>query len=217
MATLTALYIVLFCFIRIQSKNLLKGTSSTEHKSHSQSTHELQTWEANLESGKGDQTLAASQILTTRTVTVNTEERLHHSSPMQSYRRMKKVSITLLIYPLLYFFLTMPLAVSRIAEFTGKEWGLTFAYVGAAIFDCSGLANVLLYTTTRKGIITWSCFKRRQSPAPPEFTPRDVRTHNDLRPTPSSKCLASSVTSLSNNIAHPKPVSDSDSELEQRV
>jgi len=46
--------------------------------------------------------------------------------------------------------------MSRIAEFAGHEWGLNFAYFGAALFECTGFVNVLLYTSTRKGIVSWN-------------------------------------------------------------
>ena len=113
------------------------------------SAHGLRPWEVNLEGGKGEEQLDSSQITTTRTVTVSTQERPVQpvgvdKSGQQVRQRMNRVSTILLLYPVIYIILTMPLAISRIAEFAGQEWGLTYVYVGAAIFDCSGLANVLL-------------------------------------------------------------------------
>ena len=70
-------------------------------------------------------------------------------------RRMKHVSLTMLCDPVLYIFLTMTLSIARISEFAGKPWSLQQVYVGAAIYECSGIVNVLLYTATRKGIISW--------------------------------------------------------------
>jgi hypothetical protein len=99
------------------------------------------------------------------------------TNPPIAHAVIRSTYDTGLNYSLLYFFLTMPLVVSRIAEFTGHEWSLTFAYVGAAILDCSGLANVLLYTITRKGITKWSWFKRGRSTAPPQFETHNTSGH----------------------------------------
>jgi hypothetical protein len=69
---------------------------------------------------------------------------------------MNKVSVTLIIYPVLYMIVTLPICISRIAEFAGKDMGLPFVYFGAALFECTGWMNVLLYTSTRKGIVSWN-------------------------------------------------------------
>ena len=227
MAALTVLYSILFCFIRIQSKNLLKatyGSSRSQSTSHDQSPHGLRPWEVNLEGGKGEEQLDSSQIITTRTVTVSTQERPVQpvgvdKSGQQVRQRMNRVSTILLLYPVIYIILTMPLAISRIAEFAGQEWGLTYVYVGAAIFDCSGLANVLLYTTTRKGIISWSWFKRqRQAPAPLQLRQHSIQLQVPLHSmADSSEFSAGSIASLKNNIAHPASIDHSDSESEQHI
>lgn len=55
--------------------------------------------------------------------------------------------------------LTLPISISRISEFRGQELGLTFAYFGAALFECTGFINVLLYMGTRKGLVSWNRLK----------------------------------------------------------
>ena len=71
MFALTILYCILFFYIRIQLKNFRKVASSSEI----QSSHELQSWQANLEAGTPEQPTAPKQIITTQTVTVTTEDR----------------------------------------------------------------------------------------------------------------------------------------------
>lgn len=69
---------------------------------------------------------------------------------------MKQVSLTLLFYPAAYIVVLMPLSIARLRQFSGRNPSLAFTYTAAAIFDCQGFINVLLYTTTRKGLIAWN-------------------------------------------------------------
>jgi hypothetical protein len=184
MFALTILYCILFFYIRIQLKNFRKITSSSER----QSSHELQSWQANLEAGPPEQPAAPKQIITTQTVTVTTEDRPQrrtmNTEADRAHKRMNQVALTLLCYPIMYICLTMPLSITRLSYFAGNNWGLTSIYVGASIYCCSGFVNVLLYTATRKGIISWnSLFKRRKGTtnssgnAPPPYNPHYPGSH----------------------------------------
>src|SRR5271155_1062443 len=180
MATLTILYSVLFFFLRAQTKHLIAGTT-TDHPTTDDlrmTTHSQ--WEVTLGT-EGDDVEAAPPrpdggVIVTKSVVVYTEGPTDSRTPRpnaparRTYNRMNKVSVTLLIYPVLYILLTMPISISRIAQFAGQQWGLTFAHFGAALFSCTGFINVLLYTSTRKGLVSWSRMK---------FWKRD---ENDLRP-----------------------------------
>src|SRR5271169_2782574 len=173
MLALTILYCILFFYIRIQLKNFRKATSTSEIHSW----HETSNWQANLEAGPPEQSTLPKQIITTQTVTVTTEERpvQRHAmkvEPDRAHQRMNQVALTLLFYPLMYICLTMPLVITRVSEFAGKQWGLTSIYVGASIYCCSGFFNVLLYTATRKGIISWDwLFRKRRSSTSSAVTP----------------------------------------------
>jgi hypothetical protein len=115
-------------------------------------------------------------VMITKSVAVYTESPTNSRTPRpnaparRTYNRINKVSVTLLIYPVLYILLTMPISISRIAQFAGQQWGLAFAHFGAAFFSCTGFINVLLYTSTRKGLVSWSRLKFWK------------RCENDLRP-----------------------------------
>jgi hypothetical protein len=179
MFSLTILYVILFFYIRVQLKNFRKAASSSEIHS----AHELATWQANLEAGQAVQTTAPQQIITTKTVTVTTEDRPQRrvlSDAERAHRRMSHVALTLLCYPISYICLTMPLSITRLSQFAGKEPSLGAVYAGATIFCCTGLVNVLLYTATRKGIISWNwLWPRRRSSSrsakeiapPPPYNP----------------------------------------------
>jgi hypothetical protein len=185
MFALTTLYCILFFYIRLQLKNFRKAASTSELHS----SHELQSWQANLEAGVTQIVTAPKQIITTKTVTVTTEERPNPRRPQsdaeRAHRRMNQVALTLLCYPIMYICLTMPLSITRISEFAGKEWTLPGIYAGASIYCCSGFMNVLLYTLTRKGIISWDwLFGKRKEPEqnvqspPPPYNPLYPGTHN---------------------------------------
>jgi hypothetical protein len=159
MVTLTILYSILFFFLRAQTKRLLNA-SGTDLRTDDLTRTTNSQWEVRC--GPEDDLEAppvrsSGPVIVTRSVTVNTES---PANPRTNARRtcdqINNVSITLIIYPILYMILTLPISISRISEFRGQELGLTFAYFGAALFECTGFINVLLYTSTRKGLISWN-------------------------------------------------------------
>lgn len=83
----------------------------------------------------------------------------------RSKRRMNKIAVTLLCYPIAYLCLTMPISVARVASFSGVKVSPTVSYIVIAIFGSSGWVNVLLYTIPRKGMVSWDSiiFWRRRS------------------------------------------------------
>lgn len=178
MFALTILYCILFFYIRLQLKNFrIANSSSTEHNTGGGTgNHELRAWQANLEAGVPNGHSGSSDlpngigIMTKTTVTVTTEERPNtiysgHRTRNQAdraHRRMNQVALTLLCYPVSYICLTMPICITRLSQFAGNNWGLVPIYVAACLYCCSGFFNVLLYTATRRGIISWGwLFKKR--------------------------------------------------------
>ena len=169
MATLTILYSILFFFLRAQTRRLLKAHTTTEQQTCDDSTmgtQHNQQWEVRLGSADGDIEAASTRpsgpVLVTKSVSICTETSRPYRPPtnaQRTYHRMNKVSVTLLIYPAIYMLLTLPLSIFRIAQFAGKDWGISFVFFGAALFDCTGFINVLLYTCTRKGLVTWDALK----------------------------------------------------------
>lgn len=235
MFSLTILYCILFFYIRFQLKNIRSAAAST---SEIQSTHELASWQANLEAGQPVQTTAPQQIITTKTVTVTTEDRPQRrvqTDADRAHRRMAHVAMTLLCYPIMYICLTMPLSITRLSQFAGKEPSLGAVYAGATIFCCSGLVNVLLYTLTRKGIISWNWLwpRRRRANTTKEISPPPYLPHYpgsrppptsdstvNVPPTVSAKPSAISISSIrqapypSHAKSQPDCDSSSDSSLE---
>jgi hypothetical protein len=132
MLLLSIIYSVLFFYIRSQLKQLRQASS----------TNESRTYESNPEAGRPDGKIVLSNPIQTGTY--------------QAQKRMKQVSLTLLFYPAAYIVVLMPLSIARLRQFSGRNPSLAFTYTAAAIFDCQGFINVLLYTTTRKGLIAWN-------------------------------------------------------------
>lgn len=176
MFALTILYCILFFYIRIQLKNFrAANSSSTDHHTGTGTgnggPHELRAWQANLEAGLpvDHNSPHPNDIITKTTVTVTTEERPStiysgrrtRTEADRAHRRMNQVALTLLCYPISYIALTMPICITRLSQFAGNNWGLVPIYVAASLYCCSGFFNVLLYTATRRGIISWGWLLKR--------------------------------------------------------
>jgi hypothetical protein len=168
MATLTILYSILFFFLRAQTKGLLKPSSATGQYTAADDftppTNAAQ-WQVTLGTPDGDPEAypapTSGLVVVTRSVTIRTEAPSNSRPSLpngdaRTYHRLTRVSVTLLIYPILYVILTLPISMARIAEFAGHEWGLAFLHFGAGLFECTGWINVLLYTSTRKGLVSWN-------------------------------------------------------------
>jgi len=168
MFALTVLYFILFVYLVVQSRKLRTSESTGDNQF---STHELPNWQANLNAGNvPPPPTGLKRIMTTQTVTVITETtnpaaRRVRTTEAISRRRMTQVATRLLCYPIVYICLTMPVSIARLAQVSGHNWGLTAIQVGAAIYVCSGWVNVLLYTATRKGIISWNWLAPRKRKA----------------------------------------------------
>jgi hypothetical protein len=188
MLALTFLYCLVFFYIRNQLRKFNRETSSTEHQS-SGNDQELERWQADLEA-MTPQSEHPNQILTTQSVSVISEDRrpsgqtydtsgtplsLANTSSAHSQvlarKRMLQVARSLLWYPLIYLCVTAPLTIGRLATFAGDSWSQTCIFVGATFFACGGLFNVLLYTSTRKGIISWTWWRKKDNVSEPPTTP----------------------------------------------
>jgi hypothetical protein len=158
MFALAILYVVLFFYIRLQSTKFANMTSSNDRAS----SHQLQTWHASVDASRG--THPVSQPKITRTVTVIAEDAPAPTRPWRSeedraHRRLNQAAFKLLAYPLLYLCLTVPIGTVALASLAGHIW-LTPVYVASCFYGSTGWANVILYTATRKGIISWNWIRK---------------------------------------------------------
>jgi hypothetical protein len=207
MLSLTTIYCVLFVYLRIKAKNLRQLISTNATGSSYETS---QTWRADPNTGRHSPLQSASQTKTKVTV----EDRLSRISVAgeRTCERMNRASIILICYPMVYICLTMPMCIARICEFTGKNWSLPAVYAGTVIYVCSGAVNVLVYTTTRQGIISWGQLFRKIKPAktnqistkPVEYVSDCCDSgSNSERLTPPSKLITRSSASSIPTLVYP--------------
>ncbi|KAL4874637.1 G protein-coupled glucose receptor regulating Gpa2-domain-containing protein [Aspergillus karnatakaensis] len=75
------------------------------------------------------------------------------SSHIESLKRLRRVVGYMVIYPIAYIVLSLPLAAGRMATARGNTPGVVYFCVAGALITSSGLVDVLLYTLTRKNLI----------------------------------------------------------------
>ena len=164
MLALTILYCGLFFYIRIQSRKL--RNFATASGMGAQVKYQIPSWESNVEACHEPRVTSPLRMFSTKTVRVTTEDNPTNSprptsEPHRARRQINKASFTMLCYPLIYMLLTIPISLSRVSQFANKKGSLTSVYIGAGILELAGFVNVLLYTGTRKGIISWDSLFRK--------------------------------------------------------
>jgi hypothetical protein len=206
MLSLTTIYCILFVYIRIKARDLRQLTSTHAASTHAAGTsYEMSpSWKGDAENGDHSSLQSTSQTKAQTKVTV--EDRPSHQSAAgeRTYGRMNRASIILISYPMVYICLTMPMCIARVCEFTGKDWSLPAVYAGTTIYVCSGAVNVLVYTTTRRGIILWGRLFRKVKPAktnetstkPVEYVPGWHDSGSDSEHLTPPKSSASSIPTL---------------------
>ncbi|KAL4948551.1 G protein-coupled glucose receptor regulating Gpa2-domain-containing protein [Aspergillus filifer] len=78
------------------------------------------------------------------------------SSHTESLKRLRRVVGYMVIYPIAYIVLSLPLAAGRMATARGDTPSIVYFCVAGALITSSGLVDVLLYTLTRKNLIVES-------------------------------------------------------------
>lgn len=73
----------------------------------------------------------------------------HH---LEGLRRLRRVVSSMMIYPLAYVVLSLPLAAGRMASAKGNTPSLTYFCISGAMMTSSGWVDVLLYTLTRRNL-----------------------------------------------------------------
>lgn len=75
------------------------------------------------------------------------------SSHIESLKRLRRVIGYMVIYPIAYIVLSLPLAAGRMATAQGNNPSIAYFCVAGAVITSSGLVDVLLYTLTRRNLI----------------------------------------------------------------
>ncbi|EAU34816.1 conserved hypothetical protein [Aspergillus terreus NIH2624] len=75
------------------------------------------------------------------------------ASHIESLKRLRRVIGYMVIYPVAYIVLSLPLAAGRMATARGETPSVVYFCVAGALITSSGLVDVLLYTLTRRNLI----------------------------------------------------------------
>lgn len=75
------------------------------------------------------------------------------SRHMESLQRMKRVVAYMVIYPIMYIVLTLPLAAGRMASVNHNTPSVIYFCVAGALMTLSGFCDTLLYTLTRRNVV----------------------------------------------------------------
>ncbi|KAM5433088.1 hypothetical protein MferCBS31731_007200 [Microsporum ferrugineum] len=67
--------------------------------------------------------------------------------------RLRRVTGYMVLYPLAYLLLSLPIAAGRMASASGRPPSLTYLCAAAAIIASSGTVDVIMYTLTRKALL----------------------------------------------------------------
>jgi hypothetical protein len=71
----------------------------------------------------------------------------------------------MIVYPIAYILLTLPLAAGRVASMTGRSPPLMYYCVAGAMMASCGFVDVALYMYTRKALVRSNVGHRRRSPS----------------------------------------------------
>lgn len=71
----------------------------------------------------------------------------------ESLRRLNKVVSYMVLYPIVYIVLTLPLSAGRMASVSGRSPSVAYFCVAGALMTLSGLCDTLQYTLTRKSVV----------------------------------------------------------------
>ncbi|KAJ6024713.1 hypothetical protein N7540_005510 [Penicillium herquei] len=75
------------------------------------------------------------------------------ASYTESLKRLNRVVSYMVLYPIVYISLTLPLSAGRMASVSGKSPSVTYFCVAGALMTLSGFCDVLQYTLTRKSVV----------------------------------------------------------------
>lgn len=71
----------------------------------------------------------------------------------QSLRRLNRVVGYMVLYPVIYTGLTLPLAIGRLAAMAGHPFSVSYFCVAGSLMTLSGVCDTVLYTLTRKNAV----------------------------------------------------------------
>jgi hypothetical protein len=78
----------------------------------------------------------------------------YERDPFESSRqRVTRAARYMVVYPVIYVVLTMPLAAGRVSAMVGRNPSLVYYCVAGALMSSCGVIDVILYISTRKALV----------------------------------------------------------------
>ena len=102
---------------------------------------------------------------------------LGHSN-MESLKRLKRVVTYMVMYPIVYTVLSLPLAAGRMASASGHPPSVLYFCIAGSMMAASGLCDTLMYTLTRKNIVLEPEWRIEDSSG--TFPTKSRASHNKL-------------------------------------
>lgn len=99
-----------------------------------------------------------------------------------SLRRLNRVVCYLVLYPIIYIALTLPLAIGRMENVTGHPPSVTYFCIAGSLMTLSGLCDTVLYTLSRKNSILGLEQKLTADSGPSRLSSGRRPTLQDVRP-----------------------------------
>jgi hypothetical protein len=81
------------------------------------------------------------------------QAKLLRRGQQESLHRLNRVVVYMVIYPLVYLVLSLPLAAGRMSTSSGNPPGKTYFGVAGCLMSLSGLMDVTVYTLTRRHLL----------------------------------------------------------------
>ncbi|KAG8721362.1 hypothetical protein FRC08_013725 [Ceratobasidium sp. 394] len=77
----------------------------------------------------------------------------HATDPNRVSKHLRRIARRLMLYPLAYSTVTIPIVILRIGSTSGWKAPVPYPIFCGAIYACEGMANVLLFIATRRSLI----------------------------------------------------------------
>jgi hypothetical protein len=120
----------------------------------------------------------------------------------EGLRRVRRVVIYMVAYPIAYFILSFPLAIGRMISAAGHDPSLAYFCLAGAMMTSSGLVDSLLYTLTRRNLLIdteLSNVNDQRSPSYPTRAGFSLGQNSHLKTTVSANPYRGSMVRGSSN------------------
>ncbi|EZF29392.1 hypothetical protein TMEN_5497 [Trichophyton mentagrophytes] len=105
--------------------------------------------------------------------------------------RLRRVVRLMILYPIAYVFLSLPIAASRMATAAGAKPSFTYYIISAMIMSASGLVHTVIYAVTRRALILNSEVTQQKGGYGPSSANQESNSPRDLENTACTTLVSS--------------------------